>query len=84
MGDDPEAFPGSFKMPLERPSLRAKTRGVQCQTRCLFICPLPMSRSQMEKEIVDAPKQCIDAHGPITRQILSSTNKRFRPVGSSE
>lgn len=46
--------------------------------------PLQMSRSQMEKEIVGAPKQCIDAHGPITRQNLSSTNKRVRPVGSDE
>ena len=32
--------------------------------------PLQMARSQMEKEIVDALKQCIDAHGPITRQNL--------------
>ena len=46
--------------------------------------PLEMARSQMEKEIVDAPKQCIDAHGPITRQNLSSANKRVRPVGSDE
>ena len=45
---------------------------------------LQMSRSQMEKEIVDAPKQCIDAHGPITHQNLSSANKRVRPVGSDE
>ena len=45
---------------------------------------MPASRSQMEKEIVDAPKQCIDARGPITRQILSSANKRVRPVGSDE
>ncbi|MGH9164611.1 MAG: hypothetical protein ACRDZW_03725, partial [Acidimicrobiales bacterium] len=45
--------------------------------------PLQMSRSQMEKEIVDAMKQCIDAHGPITRH-LSSANKRIRPVGSDE
>lgn len=43
-----------------------------------------MSRSQMEKEIVGAPKQCIDVHGPITRQNLSSANKRVRPVGSDE
>jgi hypothetical protein len=34
--------------------------------------PLQMARSQMEKEIVDALKQCIDAHGPITLQNLSS------------
>ena len=47
------------------------------------MCPLQMSRSQME-EIVEAPKQCIDAHGPITRQNLSSANKRVRPVGSDE
>ena len=46
--------------------------------------PLRMSRSQMEKEIVDAPKQSIDAHVPITRQNLSSANKRVRPVGSDE
>ena len=43
-----------------------------------------MSRSQMEKEIGDAPKQCIAAHEPITRQNLSSANKRVRPVGSDE
>ena len=43
-----------------------------------------MSRSQREKEIVDALKQCIDAAGPITRQNLSSANKRVRPVGSDE
>ena len=42
-----------------------------------------MSRSQME-EILAALKQCIDAHGPITRQKLSSANKRVRPVGSDE
>ena len=46
--------------------------------------PLPMARSQMEKEIVDALKQCIDAHGPITRQNVSSAHKRVRPVGSDE
>ena len=46
--------------------------------------PLQMSRSQMDKDIVDEPKQCIDAHGPITRQNLSSANKRVRPVGSDE
>ena len=46
--------------------------------------PLQMSRSRMEKEIVDAPKQCIDAHEPITRQKLSSANKRVRLVGSDE
>ena len=46
--------------------------------------PLQMSRSQMEKEIVDAPIQCIDAYGPITGQNLSSANKRVRPVGSDE
>ena len=45
--------------------------------------PLQMARSQMEKEI-DALKQCIDAHGPITRQNVSSANKRVRPVGSDE
>jgi hypothetical protein len=43
--------------------------------------PLQMSGSQMEKEIADAPKQCLDAHGLITRQNLSSANKRVRPVG---
>lgn len=41
-----------------------------------------MSRSHIEKEVVDAPKQCIDTHGPITRQKLSSVNERARPVGS--
>ena len=46
--------------------------------------PLQMSRSQMEKEIVDAPNQCIDPHGPPTRQNLSSANKRVRPVGSDD
>ena len=46
--------------------------------------PLQMSRSQMEKEIVDALKQCLDAHGPITRQNLSSASKRVRPVGGDE
>ena len=46
--------------------------------------PAQMSRSQMEKEIVDAPMQCIDAHGTITRQNLLSANKRVRPVGSDE
>ena len=46
--------------------------------------PLQMARSQMEKEIVDALKQCIDARGPITRQNLLSANKRVRPVGSDE
>ena len=46
--------------------------------------PLQMARSQMEKEIVDALKGCIAAHGPITRQNLSSANKRVRPVGSDE
>jgi|GEM_PF-5036029 len=43
-----------------------------------------MSRSQMEKEFVDAPKRCIGAHGPITRQNLSSASKRVWPVGSDE
>ena len=43
-----------------------------------------MSRSQMDKEIVDAPKQRIDAHGPITRQNLLSAIERVRPVGSDE
>ena len=43
-----------------------------------------MSQSQMEKEIIDAPKQCIDAHGPINRQNLSWADKRVRPVGSDE
>lgn len=43
-----------------------------------------MSRSQMEKEIVDALNQCIDGHGPITRENLSAANKRVRPVGSHE
>ncbi len=33
------------------------------------------------EEIVDAPTQFIDAHGPITRQNLSSAKKRVRPVG---
>ena len=37
-----------------------------------------------QDQIVDALKQCIDAHGPITRQNLSSANKRVRPVGSDE
>ena len=45
---------------------------------------LQVSRSQVEKEVVDALKQCIDAHGPITRQHLSSAHKRVRPVGSDE
>ena len=49
-----------------------------------LIRPLQMSRSQLEKEIVDALKQCIDAHGRITRQNLASANKRVRPVGSDE
>lgn len=44
----------------------------------------PMSPSQVEKEIVDALKQCLDAYGPITRQNLLSANKRVRPVGSDE
>lgn len=72
---------------LEPPTARyfgRENRGVQCQTRCVLICPLPISRSQMEKDFVDAPKQCIDAYGPITRQNLSSANKRVRPVGSDE
>jgi len=30
-----------------------------------------------------APKQCIDAHGPITRHNLSADD-RVRPVGSDE
>ena len=38
----------------------------------------------MEKEIVEALNQCIDALGPITRQNASSANKRVRPVGSDE
>jgi hypothetical protein len=46
--------------------------------------PLQMALSQMEKEIIEALKQCIDAHGPITRQNPSSANKRVRPVGSDE
>ena len=46
--------------------------------------PLRMSRSHVEKEIVDALNRCIDAHGPITRQSLSSANKRVRPVGGDE
>ena len=41
--------------------------------------PLQMSRSQTE-EIVDALKQCIDAHGPITRRNLSSA-KQAGPAG---
>ena len=45
--------------------------------------PLQMSRLRLE-EIVDALKQCIDAHGPITRQNLSSANKRVQSVGSDE
>ncbi len=45
--------------------------------------PLQMSRSQMEKEIVDAPNR-IDAHGAITRQNLSSANNRVRLVGGDE
>ena len=44
--------------------------------------PLRMSRSQMEKKLVDAPMQYIEAHGLITRQNLSPANKRVRPVGS--
>jgi hypothetical protein len=44
---------------------------------------LQVSPSQLE-EIVDALRQCIDAHRPITRQNLSSANKRVRPVGSDE
>jgi hypothetical protein len=36
----------------------------------------------MEKGIVDAPKRCRDAHGPITRQSLPSANERVRPIGS--
>jgi len=43
-----------------------------------------MALSQAEKEIVDALNQCIDAHGPITRQNPSSANKRVRPVASDE
>jgi hypothetical protein len=35
-------------------------------------------------EIVDALKRCLDAHGPITRQNLSSASKRVRPVGGDE
>jgi hypothetical protein len=42
------------------------------------------TRSQVEEEIVDAPKQCIDAHRPMTRQNLSSANTRVRPVGNDE
>lgn len=45
---------------------------------------LQMSRAQMEKGIVDAPKQCMDALGPITRQNLSSAKMRVRSVGSDE
>ena len=40
--------------------------------------------SRLEKEIVDGLKQCIDAHGPITRRNLSSANKRVRAVASDE
>jgi hypothetical protein len=43
-----------------------------------------MSRSPMEKEIVEALNQGIDAHGPITRQNPSSANTRVRPAGSDE
>ena len=46
--------------------------------------PLQMSQSQMEKEIVDALKQCMDPDGPITRQNLSSASNRVRPVGVDE
>jgi hypothetical protein len=35
-------------------------------------------------EIVDALKWCLDAHGPVTRQHLSSASKLVRPVGGDE
>ncbi|MFP5326876.1 MAG: hypothetical protein ACLGHT_05270 [Acidimicrobiia bacterium] len=36
------------------------------------------------EQIVDAPRQCIDGHGPINRQNLSSSNEWVRPVGRNE
>lgn len=45
---------------------------------------LQMLGSQMETKIVDALKQWIDTHGPITRQNPSSANRRVRLVGSDE
>lgn len=38
--------------------------------------PPGLSRSQLERQVCGALKQAIDAHGPITRENVSSAAKR--------
>ena len=69
-------------VPYDGAAVSALRPGGTAQTRCLLNSSAPDVESR--RWIFEALKQCIDAHGPITRQNLSSANKRMRPVGSDE